>query len=258
MPGISPGAMSKSFRARSQGRQFRIRPTDLLLMASAASATSLSNFQFVTSGSISLGCFIAYNTPFRGCTEGDFGGGRTCSAFCMRAIERVTRHVQSACESFEPATNSLLDLTMSGRLLEVLCPNNGDDDDDDATETTTKTNVASTTCTTDGPTTVQDTKMHTCPSSSSPSSTAATADPPQGETTAPPPPLTDDGNVPTVTSTVTPAEPTEEDFDPLASGGGGSPFDPIQFSGAAGLPGRGLMGPWSLVFAVASVAVFGI
>ena len=242
MPGVSPGAMSQFFRARSPGRHFRIRPADLLL-TSAVSAISLSSFQLVPSDSISPSCLVAYNTPLQGCTGEDFTDG-TCSASCMRTIERITRNIQSACESVEPATNSLLDLAMSGLLLEVICPRNGDNDDDNATEATTTTKVPSTNPTADGPTSVQDTTktQTTCHSSSLPSSTTAA----------------DDGDVATVTSTLAPAEPTEEDLDPLARGGGGSPFDPIQFSGAAGLPGQGWMKPWSLIFAVVTVAAFSI
>ncbi|KAJ2895060.1 hypothetical protein MKZ38_006967 [Zalerion maritima] len=225
----------------------RPRLLDVLFFATSVSAAvTLSSFQFIASDGVPLGCIIAYNTPLTGCSEDDFESGSTCSDSCIRSIERATANLASACESVDPADGSLLDLAVSGELLDVLCPNSDDlpaTTSSGASSTTTSSRVTTTTLRF---TTIPTSSSRTSTTLSSSSSTPFAADPPQSETTTAAPSTTatvgnggDDGQQTTtltdpssiVTATSTQGEDNAQETQDFPGGaGGGSPFDAVQAS----------------------------
>lgn len=90
-------------------------------MASTASAMSLSNFQVITSSSVPFACILAYNQPISGCTSGDFIQGRSCSALCVRDIQRAQSTLASACAGVN-APDTVLGQAILGNLVNLLCP----------------------------------------------------------------------------------------------------------------------------------------
>lgn len=103
-------------------RRRHVRVADLLAMASTASAMSLSNFQIITSSQVPLACILAYNAPILGCSNADFTSGNTCSAGCVRALQRIEDALASVCGDANVPSTSLLGQALSGGLVEKLCP----------------------------------------------------------------------------------------------------------------------------------------
>lgn len=181
---------------------------------------------------------IAYNAPISGCTEEDFSTDKVCTDSCINGIQRTISNLMSACQFVEPVEDSVLDLAISGRLLDALCPNNDEDNDQKTSVTTILTSVSRTSTTT--PVSTSSTSATRSTSTSALSSTPFEADPPQTETTAPATTSTLTNTrineAPTATPNigVEPEETEDGNDNPLAAGGGGSPFDPIQFSSTSG------------------------
>lgn len=234
-------------------RTSTLRLFDLLFLASAASAVSLSSFKLISSNGLPLACVIAYNTPISGCTNNDFTTGNTCSSTCIEGIETTEALINSACDQVDPGDNTILILAMNGRLVDALCPNNGgggnnggngDDDDDNKTKTTARVTTSSARSTTTSVGRFTTIPSSSTRSTSSTSSSPLAADPAQSESTtkstssisksttlATSVPVTT-GDVLTVTSTASPSRSTTatsaeaaKETDPLDNGGGGSPFD---------------------------------
>ncbi|TPX09445.1 uncharacterized protein E0L32_009333 [Thyridium curvatum] len=112
-------------RRRSPGLQSSLGC--LLLLASTASALSLSNFQLIASSSVPLGCILAYNQPLEECSASDFAGGNQCSRSCQRSILKTQRTLQGVCVDVSAPTNTVLGQALKGNLLNVLCGGNGDE-----------------------------------------------------------------------------------------------------------------------------------
>jgi hypothetical protein len=83
---------------------------------------SLSNFQLITSSSVPLGCLLTYNAPIVGCSTDDFKKGSTCSAGCVRALQRIEDALEATCEGVSAPARSVLDSALSGSLVDLLCP----------------------------------------------------------------------------------------------------------------------------------------
>ncbi|KAG7290722.1 hypothetical protein NEMBOFW57_000725 [Staphylotrichum longicolle] len=94
----------------------------LLVLASTASAFSLSNFQVISSTSVPLGCILAYNSPIPGCSMNDFVKGRVCSAACVRGLTRVQLTLQSACYDVNADAATVLGQVLLGNLVALVCP----------------------------------------------------------------------------------------------------------------------------------------
>ena len=94
----------------------------LLVMASTASAFSLSNFQIISSASVPLGCILAYNSPIPGCTMNDFVRGKGCSAACVNGLTKVQNTLESACYDVNADSGTVLGQVLLGNLVALVCP----------------------------------------------------------------------------------------------------------------------------------------
>ncbi|KAH9892925.1 hypothetical protein F4778DRAFT_300619 [Xylariomycetidae sp. FL2044] len=91
--------------------------------ASSSSALSLANFQVVTSNQVGSSCLRAYQDTIEGCTRSDFTDGNQCTLNCATGLQKTQTRVQRACNEEDVNPKSLLGLTLSGDLVEALCPN---------------------------------------------------------------------------------------------------------------------------------------
>jgi hypothetical protein len=94
----------------------------LLALASTTSALSLANFQIITSNAIPSPCIVAYNSPIAGCSTTDFTNGNQCSTLCANGLLAEASIVEAICGGLEVNPQSLLGLTLDGKLLDTLCP----------------------------------------------------------------------------------------------------------------------------------------
>ncbi|KAI5926355.1 hypothetical protein F4810DRAFT_654086 [Camillea tinctor] len=94
----------------------------LLTLASTTSALSLENFQIITSNRIPSSCIRAYSTDIDNCSRKDFTNGNQCSADCVQGLQDEATRVISACGTLNVDSKSLLGLTLSGDLIDTLCP----------------------------------------------------------------------------------------------------------------------------------------
>ncbi|KAK3934933.1 hypothetical protein QBC46DRAFT_398670 [Diplogelasinospora grovesii] len=90
--------------------------------ATTASALSLSNFQLITSSSVSISCILAYNTPIPGCSTTDFTQGNTCSSSCLSGLDKIQATLEAVCGSADVSPTSVLGQAISGNLVNLLCP----------------------------------------------------------------------------------------------------------------------------------------
>ncbi|KAJ3523248.1 hypothetical protein NM208_g12525 [Fusarium decemcellulare] len=107
-----------------------------LLMAGTASANSLtlSDFESVTSGSVSSECVAAYDTPLVQCSPNDFTGGRACSAACKDSVKAAEGLIQQSCGDASSDDESLLSRGQKGDLVAVLCRDVDEPQDAPATQ----------------------------------------------------------------------------------------------------------------------------
>ncbi|KAK0711387.1 hypothetical protein B0H67DRAFT_446972, partial [Lasiosphaeris hirsuta] len=223
------------------------------LMASTASALTLSNFQVITSSGVPIACILAYNNQIPSCTTADFTLGNACSAACVKGLEKVADTLDDVCNGAQVSSASLLGQVLLGNLVDLLCPSAGT-----TTSSSSKTSTASRTTTTSSTTlsktTLTPVSSRTATSTPQPTTTQTDA-PESSSTEAAPTTLipsfvqSDAGASPTVPTqttgaqaTLSPAEPTPE-----APLGGGSPFDFVATGGS-----RPLVVGWlqSLLFAL--------
>lgn len=112
---------------------------ELLVMASGASAVSLSDFQLITSNSVNFGCILAYNAPIIGCSSKDFTQGHTCSNGCIGGLQVLEMTLETVCDGVDAPDNSILGQALQGNLVDTVCPSG-----DDSTTSTTLTSKTST------------------------------------------------------------------------------------------------------------------
>lgn len=86
-----------------------------------ARALSLGNFQGITSDSIPLSCQLAYAAEIPTCTVTDFSNSG-CTAGCVSGLQSVASNVQSACDSVEVSSVTLLGTILNGGIIQALCP----------------------------------------------------------------------------------------------------------------------------------------
>ncbi|KAK3368173.1 hypothetical protein B0H63DRAFT_71688 [Podospora didyma] len=211
----------------------------LLFVASTASATSqglsLSDFEVITSSLVPISCILAYNRPVTGCSTGDFGFGRKCSAECVRGLNRAQSNLESACDGTSVPAASILGQVLQGNLVDLLCPGSSPVTTTSSAPTTaakTSTRSVLTSQTTVRPTT------STTQSSTSATTTAIESDIPTFIPSSSPTPdtLTPTTFVPSSqpsptsimqvpsTSANSNSSPGPAEA-PIGNGGGGSPFD---------------------------------
>ncbi|KAK4115266.1 hypothetical protein N656DRAFT_490669 [Canariomyces notabilis] len=178
----------------------------LLLMASTASALSLSNFQVIGSSAVPISCILAYNNEIPGCTVNDFVRGRTCSAECVRGLEEVQETIESVCSNVNAPATSVLGQVLAGNLVNLLCPGASGDAPMPTIRPPTTSAVET-------------------PTSTEESVTQTTSDFEQFPTSA-----QSSTSVSTSTTSGLSAEPTQD----TDESGGGSPFD--AFSSNSGSP----------------------
>lgn len=100
-----------------------IQLTQLLTIASTASAVSLLDFQDITIIQVpSISCLGAYGRTLFGCSRGDFKNGAQCSASCAAGVQQEQANLIAACRNIEVNARSLLGLALQGGLLDALCP----------------------------------------------------------------------------------------------------------------------------------------
>ncbi|KAI1484514.1 hypothetical protein F5X96DRAFT_438645 [Biscogniauxia mediterranea] len=94
----------------------------LVALASTASAISLESFQIITSNQIPSSCIRAYSTDIDNCARKDFTNGNQCSSGCVQGLQDTASRVIAACGTLNVDSKSLLGLTLSGDLIDTLCP----------------------------------------------------------------------------------------------------------------------------------------
>ncbi|GAB1320362.1 hypothetical protein MFIFM68171_10572 [Madurella fahalii] len=94
----------------------------LFVMASTASAISLSNFETIVPNTVPISCILVYNNDIPGCTINDFVQGSTCSAACIRGLADVQRNVRAVCNDVDAPLTTVLGQVLAGNLRELLCP----------------------------------------------------------------------------------------------------------------------------------------
>ncbi|KXX78964.1 hypothetical protein MMYC01_204726 [Madurella mycetomatis] len=94
----------------------------LFVMASTASALSLSSFEPIVPNTVPISCILAYNNDIPGCTIDDFMQGSSCSARCIRGLADVQRNVQAVCNGVDVPLTTVLGQVLAGNLRELLCP----------------------------------------------------------------------------------------------------------------------------------------
>ncbi|KAK4152066.1 hypothetical protein C8A00DRAFT_44801 [Chaetomidium leptoderma] len=92
------------------------------MMASMASAISLSNFQLITPSTVSVGCILAYNAQIPSCSIQDFVAENTCSAACARGLVRLQFSLLEICSDANVPATTVLGQILRGNLVELLCP----------------------------------------------------------------------------------------------------------------------------------------
>ncbi|KAI0603222.1 hypothetical protein F4775DRAFT_587740 [Biscogniauxia sp. FL1348] len=97
-------------------------PMSLMALASTASALSLESFQIITSNQIPSSCIRAYSTDIDNCARKDFTNGNQCSSVCVQGLQDAASRVIAACGALNVDSKSLLGLTLSGDLIDTLCP----------------------------------------------------------------------------------------------------------------------------------------
>ncbi|KAI0013971.1 hypothetical protein F4779DRAFT_300962 [Xylariaceae sp. FL0662B] len=105
-------------------RRSRRRPLKLVLllaMASASSALSLANLQLIVSNEISKSCIRAYKADIQGCSLDDFTN-KQCSSSCAKGLQDEETRVKASCRGLQVSSNSLLGITLAGKLVDTLCP----------------------------------------------------------------------------------------------------------------------------------------
>ncbi|KAL2156288.1 hypothetical protein VTH82DRAFT_1033 [Thermothelomyces myriococcoides] len=122
------------------------------LMASMASALSLSQFQPITSARVPRGCILVYNAEIPGCGIRDFSEGSNCSPSCVRGLRMLEYALQLVCEDADVSPASLLGQVLEGNLEAILCPDRSSPPPGTTTATTTTTTT--TTTSTPTPTTI--------------------------------------------------------------------------------------------------------
>ncbi|KAI1500509.1 hypothetical protein F5X99DRAFT_237089 [Biscogniauxia marginata] len=100
----------------------RWKLVQLLAMASTALTLSLENFQIITSNQIPSSCIRAYSTEIEDCSRSDFTNGNQCSSDCVQGLRETASRVGAACGALNVDSRSLLGLTLSGKLIDALCP----------------------------------------------------------------------------------------------------------------------------------------
>ncbi|KAL1835748.1 hypothetical protein VTJ49DRAFT_6144 [Mycothermus thermophilus] len=237
----------------------------VLTLATAASAISLSNIQPIEDGaSVTLGCTLAYSTDITSCRISDFQRPGVCSAVCVRGLTRAMNAIQAACADADVSPTSLLGRVLAGRVVAVLCPG--------TFSTTITTTIRSPTPTerpsgdtstralttstfrnpTSGPLTFTTVRSATTSSSSAEETGIDDGDGDSSTTTArsivtsqsdtPIPSPTAPSTTPTpsdqtlIPPTDTPSPDANDDEDSGNSSGGGSPFDIVRTSDAPRLP----------------------
>ncbi|KAJ6439891.1 acyl-CoA dehydrogenase [Purpureocillium lavendulum] len=217
-----------------------VRLTDVVFLAGAASGTvfTLSNFQMLSSGSVPLGCILAYNTPIRGCRIRDFTE-KTCSDECRDSLNEVQSNVQTSCDQISVASGTLLYKAQKGTLTDSLC--RPEDEEPSSTvaptptapQTTLKSfTIIPSESTTSPESTSEVSTISSIPSTSEPESTSSsvftssvrsTVKPNTSSTTLVSTPIGKSAPTSTSTSSTSTTQGPRQTIPP--GSGGGSPFD---------------------------------
>ncbi|KAH7037919.1 uncharacterized protein B0I36DRAFT_345968 [Microdochium trichocladiopsis] len=91
-------------------------------LLSAAEAVTLSQFQAISPNQIPANCLSVYTATINGCIEADFTSNAACSAKCLQGLKTKEAQVQVFCANLEVNPRSLIGITLSGGLLQLLCP----------------------------------------------------------------------------------------------------------------------------------------
>lgn len=117
---------SISEMARRQRPWSLWRPLMLIYLCAPSSTTalSMSNFQIITSQTVSSKCMRAYSTTISGCAITDFIFGSGCSTSCVQGLQVTAERIERACRDEDVNSGSLLCMILEGKLVDVLCPSN--------------------------------------------------------------------------------------------------------------------------------------
>ncbi|KAK5664335.1 hypothetical protein OQA88_556 [Cercophora sp. LCS_1] len=218
----------------------------LLLMASTASALTLSNFQLITSSGTPIACILAYNSVIPGCSLSDFQRDSTCSAACAAGLASTQETVRAVCDGVNAPGTTVLAQALAGNLVGLLCPSVGTTTSSKQTSTATQTQTQPTTSSTASRTTTATTLSRSTLTSVTSSTASSSSQPPPPRPTVsfvqsqPPVPAPTQPSA----SSISPPEPTSDIIL-----GGGSPFDAVVVGGSGQLK-AGALQAWAIPIAI--------